>query len=170
MTSAGLEMSRKMCGKELGHALNPPEPGEVYIGACRGRQEVVAESVAFVVTRAHGLDSGQYTFNYVAGWASQAATPEHGIEAVVAETGARVIAAADKILAHTKPADLEVKAIDAVAEGLGLAVDAVPEVASPSADPEVWEIITATPSLGAREEARRPPSLELGTGSVGIGR
>ena len=120
------------------------------------------------MTRAHGLDSGQYTFNYVAGWASRAATPEHGIEAVVAETGAWVIAAADKILAHTKPADLEVKSIDAVAEGLGLAVDAGPEVATPSADHEVWETITSTPSLGAREEARRPPSLELAIGSVAI--
>lgn len=160
--------SVKVLAHELGHALNPPESGEVYIGACRGRQEVIAESVAYVVTRAHGLDSGQYTFNYVAGWASRAATPEHGIEAVVAETGARVIAAADKILAHTKPADLEGKSIDAVAEGLGLAVDAGPEVATPSADYEVWETITATPSLGAREEARRPPSLELGIGSVGI--
>ena len=108
--------SVKVLCHELGHALNPPEPGEVYAGACRGRQEVLAESIAYVVTRAHGLDSGQYTFNYVAGWASQAATAEHGIEAVIAETGARVIAAADKILAHTRPADLETRLIDAVAE------------------------------------------------------
>ena len=32
---------------------------------CRGLREVEAESVAYMVTQAHGLDSGQYTFNYV---------------------------------------------------------------------------------------------------------
>ena len=32
-----------------------------------------------VVAAVHHLDTGQYTFNYVAGWASQAATAEHGI-------------------------------------------------------------------------------------------
>jgi len=161
--------SVKVLAHELGHALNPPEPGEVYIGACRGRQEVIAESVAFVVTRAHGLDSGQYTFNYVAGWASQAATPEHGIEAVVAETGARVIAAADKILAHTKPADLEVKSIDAVAEGLGVTVDVEPAVATPSRDLEVWETITPSASLGALEDRRRQIPLGQPVGTVGLG-
>ena len=94
---------------ELAHVYIRPEPGEPYAGACRGRREVEAESVAYVVAAAHHLDTSQYTFNYVAGWAAQAATPEHGIEAVVAETGARVIATADTILAHTKPADLETR-------------------------------------------------------------
>ena len=76
MTSAGLEMSRKMCGKELAHVMIRPEPGESYAGACRGRREVEAESVAYVVAAAHQLDTSQYTFTYVAGWAAQAATPE----------------------------------------------------------------------------------------------
>ena len=38
---------------------------------CRGVLEVAAESVAYVVLQAHGVDSSQYTFNYVAGWATQ---------------------------------------------------------------------------------------------------
>ncbi len=161
--------SVKVLCHELGHVLNPPEPGEVYAGACRGRQEVLAESVAYVVTRAHGLDSGQYTFNYVAGWASQAATPEHGIEAVIAETGARVIATADQILAHTKPADLETRLVDAVAEEVGVSMSHEPTVGVRSSEPEVWETFTPSPSAGAWEESRRPIPLERTPGAVGIG-
>lgn len=161
--------SVKVLAHELGHALNPPGPGEVYAGACRGRQEVIAESVAYIVTRAHGLDSGQYTFNYVAGWASHAATTEHGLEAVVAETGARVIAAADKILAHTKPTDLGAGLEDVVAVDLGVTMAAAPVVPARSAEPEVWETFTPTPSPGAREEARTPIPLERHVGAVGLG-
>lgn len=154
---------------ELAHVLIRPEPGEPYLGACRGRREVEAESVAYVVAAAHQLDTSQYTFSYVAGWAAQAATPEHGIEAVVAETGARVIATADTILAHTKPADLETRLIDAVAEDLGVAAAVTPKAATRTVGPGVWETFTLTLSLGAQEEARRPIPLERGVGPVGLG-
>ena len=122
-----------------------------------------------LVTQAHGLDASQYTFNYVAGWATQAATPEHGIEAVVAETGARVIATADAILAHTKPADLETKLVDAVAEDLGVTAGLAAKVAGRTPEPEVWETFTFTSSPGAQAEARRPIPLERGTGPLGLG-
>jgi len=36
---------------------------------CRGRCEVEAESVAYIVTGAKGLDTSNYTFGYVTGWA-----------------------------------------------------------------------------------------------------
>ena len=115
------------------------------------------------------MDTSQYTFSYVAGWAAQAATPEHGIEAVVAETGARVIATADTILAHTKPADLETGLVDAVADDLGVTFAVAPKAATRSAEAEVWETFTPTPSPGAQEEARRPIPLERGIGTVGLG-
>lgn len=73
---------------------------------CRGLIEVEAESVAFLVTAAHGLDSSQYTFNYVAGWAHQAKAfdPEGpSIEEIVHATGQRVITAADEFLNVTRP-------------------------------------------------------------------
>ena len=159
----------KTLAHELAHVLIRPDPGEPYAGACRGRREVEAESVAYVVAAAHHLDTSQYTFNYVAGWAAQAATPEHGIEAVIAETGARVIATADTILAHTKPADLETKLIDAVAEDLGVTLPIGPKAAPRSAESEVWETFTPTPSPGAQEEARRPIPLERGIGTIGLG-
>lgn len=154
---------------ELAHVLIRPEPGELYAGACRGRREVEAESVAYVVAAAHHMDTSQYTFNYVAGWAAQAATPEHGIDAVVGATGATVIATADKILAHTKPADLEVKSIDAVAEGLGLPVNAGMKLATPKAEPEVWETLTFATSRGALEQGRRPIPLGRPVGTMGLG-
>lgn len=70
---------------------------------CRGVIEVEAESVAFLVVAAHGLDSSQYTFNYVAGWAHQAATASGpSIEEIVRATGQRVITASDQILTVTR--------------------------------------------------------------------
>ncbi len=49
---------------ECGHVTDLP----TYL-TCRGRCEVEAESVAYVVAAAHGLDASGYTFAYVAGWA-----------------------------------------------------------------------------------------------------
>ncbi len=89
----------KSLAHELGHVLIHPDGAD---GGCRGLREVEAESIAYMVTQAHGLDSGQYTFRYVTGWATQAAgdqTPEQ----VVRATGQRVSDAADLILAHTQP-------------------------------------------------------------------
>ena len=59
--------------KVLAHELGHLQCGHVadlstYL-TCRGRCEVEAESVAYVVAAAHGLDASGYTFAYVAGWA-----------------------------------------------------------------------------------------------------
>jgi len=59
--------------KTLAHELGHLECGHVadlptYL-TCRGRCEVEAESVAYVVAAAHGLDASGYTFAYLAGWA-----------------------------------------------------------------------------------------------------
>jgi len=59
--------------KTLAHELGHLECGHVtdlptYL-TCQGRCEVEAESVAYVVAAAHGLDASGYTFAYVAGWA-----------------------------------------------------------------------------------------------------
>jgi len=70
------------------------------VDQCRGRIEVEAESVAYLITASHGLDSAAYTFPYVAGWAGtvDVVTPE----TVVRATGERVLAAARIILAATE--------------------------------------------------------------------
>ncbi len=96
---------RSWCGKELGHL----ECGHVtdlptYL-TCRGRCEVEAESVAYVVAAAHGLDASGYTFAYVAGWAGGDLTH-------VRQAAETVTKAARTILSHcsadsgTAPDDL----------------------------------------------------------------
>lgn len=56
--------------------------------------------MAYVVLQAHGVDSSYYTFNYVAGWATQAARDSAAIDQMIHATGDRIIAAAHRIMAH----------------------------------------------------------------------
>lgn len=79
----------KTLAHELGHILCGHEVRG--LGWCRGVAEVEAESVAFIVTSAHGLSSDGYTLPYVAGWAG-------GDAAVVKATAEKVIATARQIL------------------------------------------------------------------------
>ena len=155
--------------KTLAHELTHADPSRFgwCRAACRGARG--GGRVRGLCGRGSTTDTSLYTFNYVAGWATQAASPEHGIEAVVAETGARVIAIADAILAHTKPADLETKLVDAVAEDLGVTAGLAAKMAGRTPEPEVWETLTFTPSPGAQAEARRPIPLERGTETPGLG-
>jgi len=63
---------------------------------CRGRIEVEAESVAYVVCAAAGLDTSQYSVRYVAGWSEETDDPAKAMLA----TAEVVVKAARKILAH----------------------------------------------------------------------
>jgi hypothetical protein len=60
----------------------------------RALAELEAESVAFIVCRALGIDSASYTFGYVAGWAGGGAEAVAAIKAA----GARIQRTADAIL------------------------------------------------------------------------
>lgn len=107
---------------ELGHVytMGPAERLTYAEQGCRGLREVEAESVAYVVLQAHNIDSSQYTFNYVAGWASQAARGDSSkIDEIIRATGEKVITAAHRILAHTQPEPTaEDELIDARADGV----------------------------------------------------
>jgi len=87
----------KTLAHELGHvALH--EPADVLDRTalvCRGQKEVEAESVAFLVTSAYGMDTGQYSFPYVVGWAQH-----HGgdIEATLRQSAGRALTTAHRIL------------------------------------------------------------------------
>ena len=74
----------KTLAHELAHVL-------LHADANRGRCEVEAESVAFLVCRELGLDTDAYTFPYVATWAS-------GEVKVVATTANRVLGCAREVL------------------------------------------------------------------------
>jgi hypothetical protein len=84
---------------ELGHALlhsdELPRSKEVA--------EVEVESVAYIVCDAIGLDSGDYSFAYVARWAG-------GSAELLKETGERVIACARSILRRLERVDARVPA------------------------------------------------------------
>jgi len=80
----------KTLAHELAHArLHGPNRPD---GMDRARAEVEAESVAYLVTTAHGLDPSDYTVPYVAGWSG-------GDLAVLRSTAERVLETAGDILA-----------------------------------------------------------------------
>src|SRR3954454_13588935 len=59
---------RQDLAHELGHVrLHQPNP-ESAVLTCRGVLEVEAESVAYLITAAHGLNAGDYTFPHVTTW------------------------------------------------------------------------------------------------------
>ncbi|MCW2599461.1 MAG: serine/arginine repetitive matrix protein 2 [Frankiales bacterium] len=85
----------KTLAHELGHVLLH-RPDNRPDDLTRPRAEVEAESVAYVVTAAHGLDSADYTVPYVTGWAG-------GDLTLVQQTAERVLATAQTILRRTPP-------------------------------------------------------------------
>lgn len=88
----------KTLAHELGHVLLH-DPTSRPATLTRPWAEVEAESVAYVVTAAHGLDAADYTVPYVTGWAG-------GDLAVVKQTAERVLSTAQQILSATPPAPL----------------------------------------------------------------
>lgn len=125
----------KTLAHELGHAFTMTPTEAASHGAGRELREVEAESVAYMVTAAHGLDSSQYTFDYVAGWAARAASKETSVEDVIVATGQRVIAAANRILSHTQPyTSLEDDLADAW-------VQTVQPEPAPSLETATWETV-----------------------------
>jgi hypothetical protein len=86
----------KTLAHELGHVLLH-EPTRRPPALTREQAEVEAESVAYVVTAAHGLDSARYTIPYVTGWSG-------GDLDLVARTAERVLSTSRAILSDTPPA------------------------------------------------------------------
>lgn len=110
-----------------------------------------------MVTQAHGLDSSQYSFNYVTGWATQASgtlTPEQ----VVRATGQHVIDTVDRILAHSQPEALWIDgALDALEREVDRGVAVAPR----------WETVADAPNLGAHTE-RAAEIWSVGAFSPGL--
>lgn len=78
---------------EAAHVLMHSPSDEQNTSLSRSHQEVEAESVAFVVSRVHGMSTDDYSFPYVAGWAGEDA------QEVIAKAAQRVAAAARDIIA-----------------------------------------------------------------------
>jgi hypothetical protein len=87
----------KTLAHELAH-VHMHDPARDDARIARDVAEVEAESVAFLVTEAHGIDSGEYTVPYVAGWSGGATGP-------VMSTAERVLSTAGRILDAAPPVD-----------------------------------------------------------------
>lgn len=87
----------KTLAHELGHVVLGHVADLATYLVCRGRCEVEAESVAFVVVAAWGLDATDYTVRYVTGWAG-------GDVAQLRASAAAVISGAHRILEATPAA------------------------------------------------------------------
>ncbi len=79
-------LAHELAHIECGHVENLPT-----YRTCRGRCEVEAESVAYIIATANGLDSDASTFGYITGWA-------HGDVATVRAAAETVTTAARTIL------------------------------------------------------------------------
>jgi DNA primase catalytic core len=87
----------KTLAHELGHVtLHDPGREDSITKNCRGVVEVEAESVAYLLCAHLGVETGDYTLPYVAGWADQADGRDPAT--VVAATGRRVLGAANSIV------------------------------------------------------------------------
>ena len=84
---------------ELAHVLLH---GDRSLFDCRGRVEVEAESVAYVVCAAAGLDTSSYSVAYVAGWSEDTGDAEK----VMLATAERVVKTARKVLAVVADVEL----------------------------------------------------------------
>ena len=95
----------KTLAHELAHVILHADPtAPVDVRDCRGIREVEAESVAHLVVSAHGIDTGSYSFPYVASWAYPLAAVEHQpLTEIVTRTGTRVIQTAHQILNAIPP-------------------------------------------------------------------
>jgi len=146
----------KTLAHELGHVLLTDPSDVLGFADCRGLREVEAESVAFMVTAAHGLDSSQYTFNYVTGWASRA-RGDLTTDQVVKATGERVMSAVDQILSRTRPAVSPV-------EGALVALESDIDRGLANLRPR-WRAVHFVPRPGAQHErlsVASDPSRSLG--------
>jgi antirestriction protein ArdC len=74
---------------------DPKRPGNLT----RGLGEVEAESVAFVIARVHGMDTDDYSFPYIAGWAGS-----EDPHKIITKTAQRVAQAAQAII-EVSPAE-----------------------------------------------------------------
>lgn len=86
-------------------------------GLDRRDAETVAEGAAFIVLHHHGLDTGGYTFPYIAGWAEDRAVlrrnldrVHHTAERISPDSGAAPTPARRLILSHAQPNGVETTA------------------------------------------------------------
>lgn len=120
----------KTLAHELGHVmLHDPAVDPTWEMPCREVKEVEAESVAFLVTAHAGLDSSDYTFGYVAGWAA-GEKPE-----ALGGTAARILDVARTITTRIDRQDPVPARLSAGVTSPAAAVTRAPRIGIPVAQP-----------------------------------
>ena len=143
----------KTLAHELGHVLLH-EPLTRPAAVTRDVGEVEAESVAYIVAAAHGLDTARYTVPYVAGWAAGDVSILRGTAERVLDTARRVLAETPPAAAHTLP--------DSIRQAV-LTRDVAP---APAVEPSVRQLMTVVPVGTTRDVLRDPAGhLEPTTGA-----
>ncbi len=105
----------KTLAHELGHVLmhGPDQLAARDTRLCRGAAEVEAESVAYLVASAHGLDVSGYTFPYVATWAAGVGDGRSDqVADVVQRSAVPVLATAHQVLATAEQSKVQPAAGD----------------------------------------------------------
>jgi antirestriction protein ArdC len=127
---SGAQATKTLC-HELAHVRLHAElaGGGLAPGACRGRAEVEAESVAYLVCAMAGIEAGSYSFPYVVRWATEIS--------VLSETATRVTACAR-----------------AVSQKAGLSLDE-PELDAPAPARTVSPVRSRPPAAPSREQVTR---------------
>ena len=101
-TGLGGAQTIKTFAHELAHAVLHSDFGRA--GLTRELAELEAESVAYVVCQALGIDSSSYSFGYVSSWTGKEAAK------LIRQSGERIQKAAHRILAVPAPAAMGVAA------------------------------------------------------------
>jgi len=152
----------------------------------RGLKELEAESVAFVVCSALGLESAEYSFGYVLGWAGGEDEALRGIKA----SASRIQRGAAAVLLTFEVAEPVVEAINIVSAGVSVEhwrdVDVTLDIGEPwnsyrSELAELYAVADAArdrvqviPVTWPRRDARaasdrtRVAEIEFGDASVGV--
>ncbi len=128
---------------ELAHIILHAEADQKT--ACAGIREVEAESVAHLVMAAHGVDTADYSFPYVATWAHPLAAVEHvSMADIVSRTGTRVMQAATEILTAAVPESVPDPSTAALAARVTVAAERSDELRDRAAAPLLPPVERAT--------------------------
>lgn len=139
-------MAAKTLAHELGHHFAEHELN----GHCREEAELIAESVAYVVLKANGIDSAKYTFTYLASW-SQSDEDLKQLQAVMTQVmniRRKLLTALDAIPPEPLPPAAEV-------------IAAVEEILTPP-NPPGWDVVDTEPEPAPKaRKARKAPTPQI---------
>lgn len=130
---------------EIGHALlHDPNVNPDVRQLPRGQVELEAESTAYMVMHANGIDSSNYSWAYIAGWAETINTDDpDGVNALLRASLDRILHAAREIITATQPPKATAEQTQAVTHlAQTAAIKATQLTATPNSRPLALSVAT----------------------------